>query len=420
MKTAADNGDLTHFSLGKINAYFVNHPDDIRHILQENHRNYSKNTIQYNALAQITGRGLLTNDGDDWLRNRRLAQPAFTHPRMMDLDRVTVPAAQRMLERWEGLAASGTEVDLDREMMALTLEVVGLALFNIDLSKDASELTGAVITCLDYIVYQARYMVTPPLWVPTPRNLKFKNGLRILDAAVADIINQRKQAEDPGDDLLGMLLRARDEQTGAGLSIAQVRDEVITLLIAGHETVASALTWAWRLLTQHPQIRQAMLAELKQALGDRLPTSVDLQNLPLIKAVFSESLRLYPPAWLITRRAEGADELRQGKILPGSLIIISPYVIHRRPDFWDAPEEFKPQRFMDASDSKQHRYAFIPFGGGPRLCIGNQFAQVEASLILACVLQRFLPEVSHADLVSVDPLVTLRPRGGMPARLIKI
>ena len=419
MQTVQARGDLVHFSLGSIHAYLVNHPDDIKHILQDNAKNYTKNTIQYNALATITGRGLLTNDGDSWLRNRRLAQPAFARPRLMQLDAVVVPACQRMLDRWESTAAAGDEVDVDREMMRLTLEVVGKALFGIDLSSEAGALTEAVITCLDHIVYQARYMVTPPAWVPTPRNLRFKRALRRLDEAVAGLVRQRSESGQAGDDLLGMLLSAHDEISGEGLTPAEIRDEVITLLIAGHETVASALTWTWHLLAHNAIEREELEQEVDTVLAGRAPSSADLAVLPHTAAVFSEGLRLYPPAWLITRRSIQGDRLPGGEILPNALVIISPYVVHRHAEYWPQAEAFQPGRFSGEAAASQHRFAYIPFGGGPRLCIGNHFALIEGQLILACVAQRFRLEDAGHSAVVVDPLVTLRPKHGLPMRLVR-
>lgn len=405
-------GGLTQFALGNIRAYFINSPDDIRHVLLDNHQNYSKNTVQYNALSTITGRGLLTNDGDSWLRNRRLVQPAFARPRLNALDEIIVPAVQRMLDNWQPVIQSGGQLDIDREMMRLTLEIVGKALFSIDLSSEASELTGAVLTALDFIVYQARYMITPPVWAPTPRNLRFKAALRRLDQAFNDIITARQRQGDPGDDLLGMLLRARDEETGLSLTQTEIRDEVITLLIAGHETVASSLTWTWYLLSQRPEKQRLLQAEIDRVLAGRLPASADLPDLTYTAQTFDEALRLYPPAWLITRTAIQADTLSGVSIPARALIIISPYVIHRHPDYWNDPEEFKPERF--AGESKQHRFAYIPFGGGPRLCIGNQFAAVEAELILAMVTQKVELKLAPGANIIMDPLVTLRPRYGLP------
>jgi cytochrome P450 len=391
----------------------------VKHVLQDQNRRYSKNTVQYNALSTITGRGLLTSDGTFWLRQRRLAQPAFARPRLMALDQIIVPATRAMLERWETAAKAGQILDIDGEMMRLTLEIVGKALFSIDLSRDAARLTGAVLTALDHIIYRARYMIVPPDFVPTPRNLRFKRALRTLDEAVYALIAERRRMGQPGEDLLGMLLQARDEETGQPMSDLHVRDEVLTMLIAGHETVASALTWTWYLLAGQPEARQRLRSEVECVLGGREPGVQDLAQLSYTGQVFAEALRLYPPAWVITRRAEEMDEIQGYSIPAGALVIMSPYVVHRSPDFWENPLAFLPTRFDVEREARQHRFAYIPFGGGPRLCIGSHFATLEATLIMAMVTQRFWLELGAEKPVEMDALVTLRPHGGMPMRLAR-
>jgi len=419
MSTTQRYGDLVHFDLGITHAYLVNQPEAIKHILQDNHRNYTKDTIQYNSLATITGRGLLTSDGDLWFRNRRLEQPAFSRSRVLALDEVVVPAVQAMLARWKAALAGGQPVvDVDAAMMQVTLQVVGKALFGIDLSRDAHSLTGAVLTCLDHIVYKARRMIVPPDWVPLPRSLRFKRALRLLDEAVYALIDARLAADSPGGDLLGMLLQARDPDNGQAMSRQQLRDEVITLLIAGHETVASALTWTFYLLSQSPQAAAVMGAEVQRVLGGRLPTSGDLPDLAYTGQVFDEALRLYPPAWLITRKSLAADCLDGRDVLAGALFIISPYAVHRHPQVWAEPEAFDPGRFAAGAERLRPRFAYIPFGGGPRLCIGNHFALTEARLILAMVAQSFRLELLPGSKVVPDPLVTIRPHGGLLMKIV--
>lgn len=411
---SARYGDVAFLAAGSLPVFIINHPDGIKHILQDQNRRYSKETMQYNALSTITGRGLLTSDGAFWLRQRRLVQPAFTRPRMLALDRIVVPAADTMLCRWMENARSASPVDVDGEMMRLALEVVGKALFSIDLSREAGRLTDAVITALDHIIHRARNVIVPPDFLPTPRNLRFQRALRTLDQAVYRLISDRRQSGDLGEDLLGMLLQARDEETGQPMSDVQVRDEVLTMLIAGHETVASALTWTWYLLAQNPAARSRLREEISTVLGDRLPTSADLSSLPYTAQVFSEALRLYPPAWLITRRAVEADEIMGYAVPAGALMIMSPYAVHRHPGYWDDPLAFHPERFSPENETGRHRYSYIPFGGGPRLCIGSHFAAIEAHLIIAMVTRRFYLDLDPAANVQVDALVTLRPRAGMP------
>lgn len=409
-------GDIAFLAVGSLPVYVVSHPEGVKQVLQDQNKRYSKDTIQYHALSTITGRGLLTSDGAFWLRQRRLAQPAFARPRLMALDSIVVPSTQAMLQRWQGLARQGAVVDVDHEMMQLALEIVGKALFSMDLSREAARLTKAVLTALDHIIYRARNIIVPPDFIPTPGNLRFRSALRTLDQAVYAMIAERRK-EGQGDDLLGMLLKARDAETGQLMSDEQVRDEVLTMLIAGHETVASALTWTWYLLSGHPAERDCLRGEVTRVLGDRLPTTADLAALNETAQVFSEALRLYPPAWVITRKAIEADTVLGYPIAPGALVIISPYVVHRRVDFWDSPEAFRPARFSPGSEDDRHRFAYIPFGGGPRLCIGSGFAAVEAHLVIAMVTQQFRVELAPQAQVSMDALVTLRPRHGMPMKL---
>jgi cytochrome P450 len=415
-------GDLVFFDVPKNPAYFINHPDTIKHVLLDNHRKYNKNTMQYNSLSEITGKGLLTSDGPHWLRQRRLAQPAFARSRLMMLDQVVAPAVQKMLDGWEEAARKNEPLDVDGEMMQVALEIVGKALFSIDLSQDAKRLVDAVLTALDYIVSRARnptsFSALP--FLMTPRKARFKAAVSVLDMTVYDLIMQRQEASSPGDDLLGMLLKARDPDTGAPMTPEQVRDEVITILIAGHETVASALTWSWYLLGKHPDQWEQMRAQVVETLGSSLPDTERLKDIPYTGQVFSEALRLYPPAWLITRKAMEADRIAGVDIPPGALIIISPYTIHRHPEFWDNPESFDPDRFGQDQDKSRPRFAFIPFGGGPRLCIGDQFAMIEAQLILAMVSQRFRLELIPHRPVEADPLVTIRPRHGLPMKLVRL
>ncbi len=303
LEIARQYGPLAFFKVGSLPVVIVSHPDGVRQILQDHNRQYSKDTIQYNALATITGRGLLTSDGDFWLRQRRLAQGAFSRSRLASLGEIIVPAVSAMLDRWEGFARRVEVLDVDQEMMRLALEIVGKALFGIDLSREAGNLTRAVLTALDHIIYRARNVIVPPDFLPTPRNLRFRAALRRLDQAVYAIIDERRAAPAAQDDLLGMLLAARDEETGEGMNNLQVRDEVITMLIAGHETVASALTWTWYLLARHPQVRSALHDEFMLLAASQPLRVVDLDQLPLAGQVFSEALRLYPPAWVITRKA---------------------------------------------------------------------------------------------------------------------
>lgn len=413
MINAAEHGDFIHYPLGLWEVYQVNHPAIIKHILQDHSRNYSKNTIQYNTLSQVTGRGLLTSDGDFWLKQRRLMQPAFHRRRLQSYGDVIVQATTAMMDRWEQGKAGQDPLDIDAEMMQVALEIVGKTFFNIDLRHEAPEMTEGVLEMLEYVVYRSQTPVAPPLSWPTGRNRRYRSAMSKLEQVVYDTIAERRTSADDRGDVLSMLLAARDEETGQPMSDDQIRDEMVTLLIAGHETVASALTWSWYLLSLNPAVRRTLEEELDRVLNGRLPSVADLPDLSYTRAVFDETLRLFPPAWLITRRALTADQIGGATIPANALIIMNPYVIHRHPRYWPNPAGFDPGRFEPEVAARRPRFAYIPFGGGPRLCIGDSFALMEGPLILAAVAQRYRLDLVPSHSVKVDALVTLRPHNGL-------
>ena len=410
-------GDVVHFDIPGRQAFFINHPDTVQHVLQMNHRNYDKNTFQYNVLSRITGKGLLTNEGgEDWLQKRRIAQPAFSKNSLEGLVPIVVDAVESMLMGWEEANQRGGLIDVDREMMQCTLDVVAKMLFGADLSNQTYRLTGAVMDALNYLIFQTRTLMMIPGWFPIRENRVFREAMTTIEQAVNELIDRRSNST-PGHDLLGRLLAAQDESGQPVLSRQEVRDEVVTMLIAGHETVASSLTWAWYLLARHPEVRVSLQEEVVNMLGNREPVYADVSNLVYTQQAYHEALRLFPPAWLITRRAKDADVVGGYPITAGGLVIISPFTMHRRPDIWPEPDQFIPDRFSEDSHRERHRFGFIPFGGGPRLCIGNRFAEVEATLILAMVARRFSLKLPPDTRVAVEALVTMRPANGMPMKI---
>jgi cytochrome P450 len=413
-QTAERYGELAQIKLGPLNAFVLTGPADIQRVLQDNNRNYTKDTIQYNSLAEVTGQGLLTSDGETWLRHRRQLQPAFHRQRIQAFGPTVVEAATRLADGWQ---SKGEErIDLDRAMMALALEILGKALLGVDLRRDAPELTSAVLVALDHVVNGLKSPNPLPGFIPTPERRRFKEALRRLDRAAQEIIQAQRGAAHPasltGGTLMDALLCPAEGE--AGMSDRQVRDELITMLIAGHETVASALTWACYLLAQNPAAEQRLRNELVQVSGGRSPSVEDLPALEYTRRVFDEALRLYPPAWLVTRKNIEEDTLSGVRIPPGSLVVIAIAAAQRSPIYWPDPLRFDPDRFLPEAANARPRYAYLPFGGGPRLCIGSHFALMEAPLILATLYQRFHFELEGSEAVIVDPLVTLRPRGGLP------
>jgi cytochrome P450 len=410
---AAELGDVVEFPIPRQRVLFVNDPDAALRVLQGNHRAYGKRTIQYDALSLVTGEGLLTSDGAVWRRSRRLVQPAF-HPRTLDAVGGHVAAAgERLLADWRARPA-GTVVDVDDAMMRVALEVVGAALFSTDLGPQSRRLVHAVLEALDVVVARARSPLPLPLAVPTPGHRRLRAAVATLDATVADLVARRRAAGAGADaDLLGLLLAARDGSDA--LSDRQVRDEVVTLVVAGHETVASALTWTWWLVSGAPEVAARLAEESDRVLAGRAPTAADYPALRYARAVFDEALRLYPPAWVITRRALEADELAGAEVPAGALVILSTYALHRHPAVWTNPERFDPERFTDGAAVRR---AYLPFGAGPRLCVGRDFALLEGTLLLAQVSGAYRLERLPGQRVRPEALVTIRPRGGLPLRLV--
>ena len=413
--TRSEHGDVVAFRFFFWGITLISHPDGVRHVLQERHTNYGKDNIDYRMLMPVLGHGLLTSEGSLWLRQRRLIQPAFHRERIAALGELMTARTELMLERWD--AMGGETLDVAAEMSRLALDIVARALFRVDIGGPADALSEAVTTLNRYIAAQFDSPIglllagRPPLR-PGPRR-----ALRTLDDIVFGIIRTRRAGGGDGDDLLTTLLELRDEDTGEGMTDRQLRDEVMTLLLAGHETTANALAWTWYLLARHPDVEAKLRTELGAVLGSRRPGVDDLPRLPWTRMIIDEAMRLYPPAWFVSRRAKEDDEIGGYRIPARSNVALSPWVTHRHPEFWPDPETFDPERFAPERVAARPRFAYFPFGGGPRLCIGNAFALTEAQLVLATVASRWRLELLPGHAVELEPLVTLRPRGGLPMRV---
>ncbi len=409
-------GDVVQFPVPRPPSYLVVDPAGVRHVLVGNARNYGKSTIQYKALSLVTGDGLLTSDTDEARLQRPMVQPAFHHRTLQAVAGHVAAAVDRVSADWERQIARGVEsavIDVDESMMLAALEVVGHALFGTDLSEDADRLARATLQALDVVIARARVPITPPQWIPTVGNVRLRKANAELDRAVRAMTSVRmsRTSEPDQPDMLDLLLGVKDDH-GQALSQEEIRDQMVTFIVAGHETVASALTWSWALLAAHPTWQQALQVEADAVLGDRLPSIDDYEHLPVARAVQDEALRLYPPAWLITRKARSSDVLGGRPIPAGSLVIMSPWLLHRHQQVWSDPELFDPGRFLDG---RAERSAFIPFGAGPRLCIGRDFALVEGALMLAGLARKFqLSYPEGASLPQAEPLVTIRPQAGLP------
>ena len=390
-----------------IDIHIVTHPDDVKHVMQDNHRNYTKG-FNYKRMEPFLGKGLLTAEGEEHLRNRRLAQPAFHKQRIAGFAELMARHTARMLSAW----APGAKLDVHAEMMKLTLSVVGEALFSTDISERADDVGQALSDVLTITNDRFESIFVPPQFFPTPQNLRFQRSMNVLDDLVNGLISARRDGGEPKHDLLAMLMEARTEDGQEGMSNRQLRDEVMTMVLAGHETTANALSWAFYLLSTHPEVERRLAAEVAQLEG-RAPTLADLPLLSYTKQVMEETMRLYPPAWAVGRMTIEDDEIGGFHIPKKSDVMLLPFATHRDPRFWDNPEGFDPDRFLPENVAKRHKFAFFPFAAGPRMCIGSAFAMMEMQLVLAMVMQKFRVDLVPGHTIIPEPRVTLRPKGGL-------
>jgi cytochrome P450 len=412
MDGARAHGDVVRFRLGPQVLHLLNHPDHVQHVLQRRAANYDKRTRSTRFIRGVTGESLLTANGDSWQRQRRLIQPTFHRQHIAGFLGPMAEAAQAMLDRWDHRDPSAGPLDVAAEMSRLTYTIVGRTLFSADVGPDADTINASMQVILPHTFDRLGRVWNWPDWVPTPANRRFRHALRQIDQTVYRLIAEHRQVlAETGTappDLLGMLLQVREESTGDGLTDAQLRNETTTFLLAGHETTSNALTWTFHLLGQHPAIARQVRDEARAVLAGRAPTLEDLPRLALARRVVMESMRLFPPIWIIERRVIAEDAVG-GFLLPaGSSVVISPYALHRHPGFWDRPEAFDPSRFEQPAPE-----AYIPFGAGPRFCVGREFALMEAQIITAMVAQAFDLRPVPGHPVEPWPGITLRTRHGL-------
>ena len=408
-----DYGDMVSFSLFNRPCMLLSHPDQIAWVLKTNHRNYGKNTRGIQKLKAILGDGLLTADGPHWRRQRRIAAPTFRPKRIGGFAATMLKAGEDMLCHWEEMAAREEAFDVNEAMMTVTLRIAGETLFSADVTGEARELSQALSTAMQITNKRVGRALDLPSWWPSAENRAFRAAMGTLDEIVRSMIEERRRTGESEADLLAMLIHARDEETGEGMSDVQLRDEVMTLLLAGHETTANALTWTWHLLAANPDCRAKLEAELDRVLGGRAPTLEDYSALEYTGRVIDEAMRLLPPGWLFGRAPLADDEIDGFAVPAGTLVMISSYITHRHSEFWPDPERFDPDRFLPAACEERHPFAYFPFGGGPRGCIGRGFALLELRLLVAQIAQRFRLEAVPGHPVELEQLVTLRPLHGL-------
>ena len=415
---AADRyGAIAHLKAGAYHGYVLSEPAYIKHVLQDNARNYHKSPV-YDRLKDGIGNGLLTSEDSFWLRQRRLAQPAFHRQRLAAMAEAMIACTEQMLERWDRIAVAGTPIDVVAEMMSVTQSIIVRTMFSTDLGQTA-EIVHRTWPIINRRIGETFWAIKLETQLPLPANIRFRKALHELESVVYRIIAERRRTKRDEPDLLSMFLSARDEDTGESMNDRQLRDEVMTMLLAGHETTSLALSWTYYLLAQHPAADQSIADEVSRVVGGARLSFGHVERLIWTRRVLEESLRLYPPAWGFSRLALGDDEIGGYRVPKGSIAFIIPFVVHRRPALWPDPERFDPDRFTPERESARHRFAYIPFGGGPRGCIGNHFAMLEAQLILAAIAQRYRIQLLPDQQIKAEPLITLRPSPGIHARLVK-
>jgi len=406
---AREYGDIVFFRFLGTPACLINDPAGLEHVLVTDHQSFTK-SMDYRALSRVLGQGLLTSEGELWKRQRRLVQPAFYRERILSYGGIMTSYTTRLSDTWRDAEVR----DIHHDMMRVTLEIAARSLFNVEITGDAGTIGRALNVVLEAMPRLASFSFLPD-WLPVPGLGGFRRALADLDQIVYGIIRTRRATGEHPGDLLDLLLEARDED-GAGMPDRQLRDEVMTLLLAGHETTANTLAWTLYLLARHPEVQSRLEAELREALQGRVPEAAGLQRLPYTQRVLTESQRLYPPAWAIGRKALQPFDVLGYRLPAGTNVIVSQWVVHRDPRYFPDPERFDPDRWCDEAGGRKSipKFAYMPFGAGPRVCVGASLALTESALVLATLVQRFRFSLASAEPVEAFPSVTLRPKNGLP------
>ena len=408
-------GDVVELRAGHQRAVIVRHPDDAQQVLQTNRANYPKHTKVLDRLGLVLGDGLVNSEGELWRLQRRRIQPFFHPERIEAYAETMIAETQSMMATWEPIASSGGSLDLDAEMMRIAFRIVGKTLLGTDMAAETTAAREAIEVLENQTNRRLFDLFKPPLWVPTAENRLFREALEKLDGIVFRLIERTRSGASQVTGVVGALVEAA--RSDPGLTDKLIRDEIITLLLAGHENTGNAMTWLWYLVAKHPEVEARLLEELSEVVGNRPPSGSDLGALEYTRMVVDEALRLYPTSWMNLRTADGADQIRGYQIEPGSWMLISPYLIHRHPVFWPEPERFDPERFSNERRENRHMFSYVPFGAGPRKCLGVHFALVEMVLVVASVAQRFRFRLAFDGDLVAEPFVSLAPKGGLRVQL---
>lgn len=408
-------GNISQFRFGPFDVVFLSHPDYIEHMLLN--RDIYVKVEEGGMLRHLLGKGLLTSEGDFWLKQRRLIQPIFHKQRLNNFVQQIADATNEMLDGWE-THPSSEPLDVYSEMNKVTLDIVGRTMFSTNVKSEFDKVNKAITRMLSAVRDRSR-MLRFPLWFPLPSHIRIQRNLQILDDTIQDIINTRRNEKGNFDDLLTMLMDVEDADTAERMTDKQLRDEVLTIFIAGHETTANALAYMLYLLAKNPEAKQKVQVELDALLNPADMTFESLQKLTYTTMVIKEAMRLYPPAWIIVREAATDDIIDGYLVKKGHKVFASPYAMQHSERYWDKPEEFHPERFSPENMKDKPRYAYFPFGGGARLCVGNNFAMMEMQILLALICSRFDFSLPANYKMELTPLITLRPKHGVPLKLVK-
>ena len=404
MRGMASGERVVRYRFGPYRYLLLNDPADVQHVLQDPNKSFGKSP-SYHALKLILGKGLVTSEGELWKKQRKLAQPAFHHGSLVRFVDQMQGCTKDFAKQWQSLAA-GTTFDVHEQMMQLTFRIVGQTLFSTDLSQAAGEVGEALAYLLKFAADRTESLLKIPTWAPTVGNHRFKKALAVVDEVIYQVIEQRRGMKDPPHDLLGLLM-------SADMPAEQLRDELVTLALAGHETTATALSWTWLLLSQHPDVARRARQEVLRVAEDQPINFSMLGQLQEVDRIVQESMRLYPPVWGLERQVRGDDQIAGQTAPKGDIVLMCQYSMHRDPRFWSNPEGFDPDRFLPERAQARPRFSYFPFGGGARICIGKAFAMMEAKLILAELLRSFELSLVPGFRTALDPGVTLRPKAGI-------
>ncbi len=416
VRLSQDYGSITRYYIGPSPILMLNRAEHVKRVLQDNQQNYRKSRY-YEKVRPILGEGIFLSEGKVWLEQRRTLSPAFRRSAMTQITEGIIDATDDLLDDWRARADTGEPIDVAQSMLALTLDVVFRSLLNVPLGREAAVVSDHLANVLREAERRVWSLVPLSEHLPTKRKRTFKRSLAYLHDLVDDVIAQRRGDPDKHEDLLSHLFAARRDPTLEAMRGERFRDQIMSVILAAQEATANALSWTWYLLSTHPEIGLKVYAEARRVLGDRRPEFGDIQRLGYTRQVFDEVLRLYPPLWTLSRDALGPDRLGQVEIAEGDTLMLCPYAIHRNPLYWENPEAFDPDRFAPEQAERRPLYAYFPFSGGPRNCIGKRFGIIEGQLVIAMIARAMRLDLVSGRRIEPEPMITLRPRGAVPMTL---